>query len=37
MTDNNPFLVIAVGILMLDHQAGTSVIKVIIKELKLNV
>ena len=34
MTDNNHFLVVAIGDFHDDHQAGASMIKVIKKELK---
>ena len=34
-TDKHPFLEVAVGILLTGHQPGTSMIKVIMKELSL--
>ena len=34
MTDNNPFFVVQLVILMLDHQVGVSMIKAIMKEVK---
>lgn len=35
MTDNSPFLVVAVDDLKARHQAGASMIKVIMNKLKL--